>query len=128
MIDWWCWPLRSLLRAVVLSPAREFGQEVASAWGLGQAPRYSTGFGSGAYPGSSAIWITAGAVEVLAHDPALVLRCAVADGEQPALEVRAQRLEELHDLSALYRTVVQPEQEGRADQPGDSRDVLPVEV
>jgi hypothetical protein len=57
MIDCRRWPARSLLRAVVLSSARELGQKFASAWRLSQAHRYSTGFRSGAYPGSSAIWM-----------------------------------------------------------------------
>ena len=45
------------------------------------------------------------AVEVLAHDAALVLRCAVPHDHQPAPELRAQRFEEFDDLRAFDRAV-----------------------
>jgi len=51
------------------------------------------------------------AVEVLAHDAALVLRCAVPHDHQLAPELRAQRFEELDDLRPFDRAVVQAEQE-----------------
>src|SRR5450755_877480 len=69
-----------------------------------------------------------GAIEVLAHDPALVLSGAVPDDQQLCLELHAQGFEELHDLRAPHRAVVQAEQEVRAHQASDGRDVLPVEV
>src|SRR5947209_3680635 len=71
---------------------------------------------------------TLGTVEVLAHDATLVLGCTVPDDQQLSLELRPKGLQELHDLRALDRTVVQAEQEIRAGQASDCRDVLPVEV
>src|SRR5487761_2367788 len=71
---------------------------------------------------------TLGAVEIVPNDPALVLRGAVPDDEHPALQLRAQRLEKLHDLRTLDRAVVEPEREARLRQPCDCRDVLPVEM
>src|SRR5665213_439621 len=44
-----------------------------------------------------------GAVEVLAHDPALVLGRTVPDDQQLSLELRAQCLQELHDLRAQLK-------------------------
>jgi len=53
---------------------------------------------------------------------------AVPDDQQPLLQVRSQRLEELDVLFFFDRAFVQPEQAVRARQPGDDRDVRPVEV
>src|SRR5665213_289851 len=69
-----------------------------------------------------------GAVELLAHDAALVLGSAVPDDQQLSLELCAQGFQELHDLRALDGAVVEPEQEVRARQARHGRDVLPVEV
>jgi hypothetical protein len=68
------------------------------------------------------------AVEVLAHDAALVLRCAVPHDHQLAPELPIQRFEEFDDLHAFYRAVVQAEQEVCTREAGDGQNVLPVEV
>src|SRR5450755_755126 len=98
MIDWRRWPLRSLLRAVVLSSvgervALEPGPQVFDwvevrrvAW----QQRHLHG--------------TSGAVEIVASDAALVLGGSVPDDQELALELRAQGLQELHDLRASDRT------------------------
>src|SRR2546427_2015377 len=71
---------------------------------------------------------TLSAVEVLAHDATLVLGCTVPHDQQLSLELRPKGLQELDDLRTLHRAVVQAEQEVRAGQTRDGRDVLPVEV
>lgn len=74
------------------------------------------------------LYRTVRAVEVGAHDPALVLGgAAVPDDQQLVLELCAQGFEELHNLRGLDRAVDQPKQEVRACQASDHRDVLPVE-
>src|SRR5450755_2564430 len=71
---------------------------------------------------------TARAVEIVAREAALVLSGAVPDDQQLSPELPAQGLQELHELRAFDRPVVEPEQEVRARQASDGRDVLPVEV
>jgi hypothetical protein len=46
-----------------------------------------------------------GTVEVGTHDATLVLGRTVPEDQQPSLELRAQGLQELHDLLALDRAV-----------------------
>src|SRR5438045_2984073 len=67
---------------------------------------------------------TLSAVEVLAHDSTLVLSCTVPDDQQLSLELPPKDIEELHDLRALHCAVVHAEQEVRARQARDGRDVL----
>src|SRR5664280_2429719 len=72
--------------------------------------------------------VAAGGVQVLAHELAAVRLQAVPDDQQPLLQVRMQRLQELDVLLFLDAALVQPEHAVRARQSGDDRDVRPVEV
>ena len=53
---------------------------------------------------------------------------AVPDDQQPSAQVGAKRLQELDMLLFLDRSFVQSEHEVGARQPGDDRDVRPIEV
>jgi len=69
-----------------------------------------------------------GAVEIIAHKAASVLRLAVPDNHQSTFDIRAQRFVKLHDLTALERPVIQTEQTMVADQPGVDRNMTPIEM
>jgi hypothetical protein len=68
------------------------------------------------------------AVQVLAHQTTAVRLQTIPYHQQRLLQVGLERLEEFDDLLFLDAALVQPEQTVGAREPGDDRDVIPVEV
>ena len=69
-----------------------------------------------------------GGVQILAHELAAMGLQTIPDDQQRPLQVGAQRLEELDVLLLLDGALVQTEHAVRSAEPGDDRDVGPVEV
>ena len=67
-------------------------------------------------------------VEVVAHQMAAMRLQAIPDHQQGLLEMRLLRFEEFDDFLLFDTSLVQPEQEVGAAQPGNDRDMVPVEV
>ena len=67
-------------------------------------------------------------VQILAYQIAAMRFQTVPNDQQRLLDVRAQRFEELDMLFLLDAALVEPEHELRPAQPGNDRDVSPVEV
>ncbi|KVP01159.1 hypothetical protein WJ82_24000 [Burkholderia ubonensis] len=91
----------------MLQFARLLGQKLAKACRLSQAQKVFDWIQIGRATGQQChLYGAIRAVKVLAHDAALVLRCAVPYDHQLASELRAPRFEEFDDLRAFDRAVV----------------------
>lgn len=67
-------------------------------------------------------------VQVVAHQATLMRLQAIPDHQQWLFQMGLERLGEFDDLLLLDAALVQSERAVRACQPGDDRDVSPVEV
>lgn len=67
-------------------------------------------------------------IEVVAHQTAAMRLQAIPDYQQGLLQMRFQRFEKFDNLLFLDAALVQPEQTVGACNPGNNRDMIPVEV
>ena len=72
--------------------------------------------------------MTVQSVQILAHQFAAVRPQPIQNNQQMLLEMRFERLQEFDDLFFLDTPFVQAEQTVGACQPGNDRNVIPVEV
>ena len=67
-------------------------------------------------------------IEIVAHQMAAMRFQSIPDYQQGLLEMGFERFEEFDDLFFLDAALVQPEHTVGACEPGNDRDVIPVEV
>ena len=129
MMDFRLCALLSLLRATVSSSSRLAGQKLAKRMTLEPSPEEFHWIQARRIRRQEChLDVAAGGILVLPDKSAAMRLQPVPDDQQALLEVRAQRLEELHVLLFLDAAFVQPEHALGARESGDDRDVRPVEV